>query len=455
MTASRTTNIINEAYGYPIIGDAEESSLQADSEIIMSELGIGNIFEFLSYDVSEFSEARKTIHARRFYQLYKDVFSFTGFNMEAFHKIQAGCIFIVALSGITRGISDYEYSGFVKDALVKIGKVDSDEDRQSTLNEKLFYIRRTFEKFSRISLGIYSLQIFTKYGMVIQNINRVLEGTAGRLLVEIIGEMNMEKHASPVIDRLLALDIVKPEKLESMIDEYINYAVADITVQNASPGSRKAERENKKMTDEISVEVHDAFLGLKMDIADLHSFNKDMIKKKLIYDREYEKKGVSIMFASLLERYVSQYERLVYYESNSFIKRLNMIFISRVKEMFSTQRKQELNIIRNECIRIIEEGLPGFTVYELEGVLNALEIGKKEFDIRHAFASSDSESVFNELDAYLEANLKTAASIQNEMRNNLGRILGPNRIPEEEKKILQEIVYDFDAIMDLLTEDEQ
>jgi len=139
----------------------------------------------------------------------------------------------------------------------------------------------------------------------------------------------------------------------------------------------------------------------------------------------------------------------------AFIKHLNMIFISRVKEMFSTQRKQESNIIRNECIRIIEEGLPGFTVYELEGVLNALEIGKKEFDIRHALDSSDSESVFNELDAYLEANLKTAGSIQNEMKNNLGRILGPNSIPEAEKKILQEIVYDFDAIMELLAEDEQ
>ncbi len=454
MTASRTINLINEAYGYPIIGNAEETALHTDREIIMSELGIGNIFEFLSYDVSEFSEARKTIHARRFYQLFKDVFSFTGFDMEAFHKIQAGCIFIVALSGITRGISDYEYSGFVKDALVKIGKVDSKSSRQSTLNEKLFYILSTFEKFSRISLGIYSLQIFTKYGMAIQNINKVHEGTAGRLLVEIIGEMNTGKSASEKISKLLALDIISPENLESMIDEYINYAVADITVQNASPGSRKAERENKRMTEEISNEVHDAFSGLKMDVADLYSLNKGLMEKKTIYDREYEEKGISVLFAALLERYVSLYERLWYYEGNSFIKRLNMIFISRVREMFASQRKQELNIIKNECIRIIEEGIPEFNVYELEGVLNGLETGKKEFDIRHGINPDDSEAVFNELDAYLDANLKTAINIQREMKDNLSRILGPDGLPEGEKNILQDIVYDFDAILDLLTEDE-
>lgn len=455
MTAVRAINIINSAYGYSIISDAEESVLQEDKGKIISELGIGNIFEFLSYDVSEFSEARKTIHARRFYQIFKDVFSFTGFNMEAFHKIQAGCIFIVALSGITRGISDYEYSGFVKEALMQVLKIDTGNTRQSTLNEKLYYISSTFDKFSRISLGIYSLQIFTKYGLSIQEIYKTHEGAAGRLLVKIIDEMNAGKPAIEKINKLLGLEIVSPEKLENMIDEYIEYAVADITVQNASPGSRKAERENKKMIDEIYREAHDAFAGFKMDAADLYSQNKDIIEKKPIYENEYMNKGISILFASLLERYVSRYERLWYYDGNSFIKQLNMIFISRVKEMFATQRKQELNVIKNECIRIIEEGLPGFVVYELEGVLNGFETGKSEFDIRHGINPDDSKAVFNELDAYLDANLKTAKSIQREMRNNLSGIIGPSGLPEGETEMLKEIVYDFEAILDLLTEDEQ
>lgn len=454
MTAERTISIINSAYGYSIIGDAEESALLASREVIVSELGIGAIFEFLSYDVTEFSEVRKTIHARRFYQLFKDIFSFTGFNMEVFHKIQAGCIFMVVLSGITRGINDYEYSGFVKDALSKIGKININSSNRVTLNEKLFYIQSTFEKFNRISLGIYSLQIFTKYGMVIQRVNRVHEGVTSRLLVEIIEAMNEGKTASEKINKLLSMEIISPEKLEDMIDEYINYAVADITVQSMSPGSKKAEKANKKLFEEISDEVQDAFSGLKKDVADLYNLNGSILDKKVIYDREHDQPGISVLFAALLERYSSLYERLWYYEGNSFIKRLNMIFIDRVKIMFAEQRKQEFTVVKNECVRIIEDGLPGINVYELEGVLNNLDIGKEMFDIRHDIEPAESEKVVEIIDAYLTANLKTAENIQLEMKNNLSRILGPEALPESEMNILKEIVYDFDAVMDLLTEDE-
>ncbi|MCK5757687.1 MAG: hypothetical protein KAH14_01240 [Clostridiales bacterium] len=454
MTAERTINLINSAYGYAIIDDAEESALLASREVIVSELGIGAIFEFLSYDVTEFSEVRKTIHARRFYQLFKDIFSFAGFNMEAFHKIQAGCIFMMVLSGITRGIGDYEYSGFVKDALSKIGKNSISSSNRATLNEKLFYIQNTFEKFSRISLGIYSLQIFTKYGMAIQRVNRVHEGATSRLLVEIIESINEGKTASKKISKLLSMEIISPEKLEDMIDEYISYAVADITVQGMSPGSKKAERANRKLVEEISDEIHDAFSGLKKDVADLYNLNGSILDKKVIYDREYNQPGISVLFAALLERYSSLYERLWYYEGNSFIKRLNMIFIDRVKEMFAEQRKQEFTAVKNECVRIIEDGLPGIKVYELEGVLNNLDIGKEMFDIRHDIEPAESQKIIEEIDAYLSTNLKTAGSIQIEMKNNLSRILGPEGMPEGEMNILKEIVYDFDAVMDLLTEDE-
>ena len=455
MTAEKTTNLINKAYGYPIIGDAEEAALQADRDVIISELGIGAIFEFLSYDVTEFSEVRKTIHARRFYQLFKNAFSFTGFNMEAFHKIQAGCIFMVAVSGITRGLSDYNYSGFVKDALEKIGSLSATDSNRSSLNEKLFYLKTTFEKFSHISLGIYSLQIFTKYGMSIQKVNKGHEGAASRLLVEIIEDMNMGKKASGKIDKLLSMDVVSPDELENIIDDYIDYAVADITVQGISPGSKKAERANKKLTDEISDEVHDAFSGLKIDAADLYSLNESIKLKKIIYDKEHGQPGVAVFFAALLERYVSLYERLWYYEGNSFIKRLNMIFITRVKEMFADQRKQELNVIKNECIRIIEDNLPGTNVYELEGILHGLDDMRKDFNIRNGLNSEDSEKAVEQLNAYLDANIKTGNSIKYEMKKNLSRILGPDGLPEGELRILRDIVYDFDEVMNLLTEEDQ
>jgi len=454
MTAKRTINLINKSYGYTIIGDTEESALLENRDVIVSELGIGTIAEFLSYDVTEFSEVRKTIHARRFYQLFKDIFSFKRFDMEAYHKIQAGCIFMIVLSGITRGINDYEYTGFVKDALSKIGKINISSGNSVSLNEKLFYIQNAFEKFSRISLGIYSLQIFTKYGIAIQQVNSVHEGAASRLLVEIIESMNEGKTASKKINKLLSMEIISPEKLEDMIDEYIDYAVADITVHSINPGSKKAEKANRKLAEEISDEVHDAFSGFKKDVADLYNLNGSILDKKVIYEREYSQPGISVLFAALLERYSSLYERLWYYEGNSFIKRLNMIFIQRVKEMFAEQRKQEFTVVKNECIRIIEDGLPGISVYELEGVLNNLDEGKEMFDIRHGMEPLESKKVVDQLDAYLSDNLKTADSIQLEMKNNLSRILGPEGMPEGEMKILREIVYDFDAVVDLLTEDD-
>lgn len=455
MTAKRTIDIINSAYGYKIIGDNEEDTLIENREVIVSELGIGAISEFLSYDVTEFSEVRKTIHARRFYQLFKETFSFTSFNMEAFHKIQAGCIFMMVVSGITRGINDYEYTGFVKDALLKIGKISISGENRATLNEKLFYIQNAFDKFSRISLGIYSLQIFTKYGMAIQRVNRVHEGASSRLLVEITKSMNEGKKASKKINKLLSMEIISPEKLEDMIEEYISYAVADIAVQGTMPGSKKAEKATQKMTEEIYDEVHDAFSGLKKDVAELYNLNNIILDKKAIYEREYEQPGISVLFAALLERYSSLYERLWYYEGNTFIKRLNMIFILRVKEMFAEQRKQEFTVVKNECIRIIEYGLPGIRVFELEGMLNSLDEGKEIFDINHEVESTESKKVIDQIDAYLSANLKTADSIQLEMKKNLSRILGPEGMPEGEMKILREIVYDFDAVIDLLTEDDQ
>jgi len=99
--------------------------------------------------------------------------------------------------------------------------------------------------------------------------------------------------------------------------------------------------------------------------------------------------------------------------------------------------------------------MPGISVYELEGVLNNLDEGKEMFDISHGIEPLESKKVVDQLDAYLSDNLKTADSIQLEMKNNLSRILGPEGMPEGEMKILREIVYDFDAVVDLLTEDDQ
>ncbi|MDX1359747.1 MAG: hypothetical protein R3232_13010, partial [Clostridia bacterium] len=348
---------------------------------------------------------------------------------------------------------EYEYSGFVREALEAIGKISPGDESTPTLNEKLFYIQSAFEKLSHISLGIYSLQIFTKYGMAIQKINSVHEGLAGRLFYDIAEELKNSGDPSQKIDMLLSLGVTPPEELDKILGDYINYSIADITVQNLSHGKKKIEKANKKLAAEITADVQDSLSGLRMDVTELYNLNKSLREKKFIYDKDPGNSDVYLLYLTLLDRYAALYERLWYYEGNTYIRRLNMIFIDRVREMFAAQRKHEIINIRNECIRIIEEGMEGLTVFELEGFMNGLQFGGDEFDLRNGLEPGTSKRILSEINLYLDTNIKTIREIRADMKNNIGRILGADGIPEGERKILQETVYGFDAILELLAED--
>lgn len=454
MTADRVTDIINKTYGYDIIDEVCKAALSLESGVIISELGIGSIIEFLSYDISEFSEVRKTIHARRFYQMFKEPFGLKGFTMEAFHKIQAGCIFMVALSEVKRGLNEYNFTGFTKEALLQMQGQD-ESGSNATLNEKLYILKSMFEKFSRVSLGIYSLQIFTKYGMSIQKINKFQDTVPGILLNGIIKDMNAGKKSMESIKKLMNLNIIQPDELDNIIDDYIDFSIADIAVQSLTPRSRKTAKENKKLSDEIRDEVHDAFVGLKKDVMDLNELQNSIKAKLVIYNSEFDQPGIAVLFAALLDRYVTLIERLWFYEGNSFIKRINRIFIDRVRVMFKEQRRQEMKAVQNECIRLIEAGLPGVTVFELEGFLMGLNGKNEQFNILNGINPDESKQVIRELNEYMDSNLKIAGNIHGEIKENLQRLLGPEGIPDEEAKVLSEIVYNFDAVIDFLTEDEQ
>ncbi|MBN2558074.1 MAG: hypothetical protein JXB33_04890 [Clostridia bacterium] len=455
MTENNTVDIINKVYGYEIINAQETLALKKSMGVILSELGIEPIYEFLSYDITEYSEARKTIHARRFYQLFKPVFSFTQFNMETFHKIQAGCLFISAISGIMRGYDEFEYSGFVREVLNELGRIDSGRYNSRTVKEKLLALQNLFDKFGHVSIGIYSLQIFTKFGMAMQKLNKTPEGYPRKLLDDIMEDINNQMHPIEKIRKLLSLEVATEAVINDVIDEYLDYAVSDISAYNISTEKKKSSKAKKGFAVEISAEVRDFFNGYKREARDIRQMTGSFREKLFIFDENPGNKSISVLYTALLDRLVRAYDNLRYYEEVSFVKQLNMIFINRIKELLSNQRKQEMNVIRSECIRIIENNITGMMVYELDGVLAALSVDKDEFDDVYGIDPEESETAMIELDDYLDANLDMAGKIQDDMRANLKRILNPELMGKAEKEMLQSVIYDFNHVLEFLSEDEE
>ncbi|MFO7610942.1 MAG: hypothetical protein R6W99_00435 [Clostridia bacterium] len=455
MIENNTVDIINKVYGYEIISAPEILALKKSMDIILAELGIEPIYEFLSYDITEYSEARKTIHARRFYQLFKPVFSFTQFNMETFHKIQAGCLFISATSGIMRGYDEFEYSGFVREVLNELGRIDGGRYHNRTAKEKLMALQNLFDKFGHVSIGIYSLQIFTKFGMAMQKLNKVPEGYPRRLLDDIMEDINNQKNPIDKIRKLLSLEVASEAGINEAIDEYIDYALSDISAYSISAEKKKSSKSKKGLAAEISAEVRDFFNGYKKEARDIRHMSGSFRGKLLLFDENPGNKAISVLYTALLDRLVRAYDNLRYYEEVSFVKQLNMIFITRIKEILLEQRKQEMNVIRNECIRIIEDNIAGMMVYELDGVLAALSVDKDEFDDAYGIDSDESEAAIIELDDYLDANLDMAGKIQDDMRANLKRILNPGLMGKTEKEMLQSVIYDFNHVLEFLSEDEE
>ncbi|MDX1359639.1 MAG: hypothetical protein R3232_12470, partial [Clostridia bacterium] len=371
------------------------------------------------------------------------------------HKIQAGCIYLIASSGVTRGFREYEFSGFVLEALSGLGKLKSSEPSEMSCADKLIYMENLFESFSDVSIGIYSLQVFTKLGMLMRNVNMAQEGMATALFMEIAKKTSNGGIPLAEIDKLLSLEIVSLEKLDELINEYIEYAVVDMHVESIMPGGKKARRENRRLVDEITDEIHEAFSVMKRDVTDLHILRETAAGNKDTYLESDGDEAVTKLYIALLERYVSAYEDMWFYEGKAFTRGLSLIFVTRIKEIFRTQRRQEAKYIRDECISIIEKNLLNFRVYELEGVLNGLEFEKDDFDAQYAIDPAASKRTIDEIRDYLGANLETALRIKNEMKKNLLRIMDPVNMNDSERGLLSDTVYYFDSIIKFLSEDDR
>jgi hypothetical protein len=454
MTETRIAEIINEVYGYAIIDDFAESELKSNRNVILSELGIESIYEFLSYDITEFQEARKSIHVRRFYQMFRKIFRFESFTIESFHMIQAGCLYSALTSGIMRGYGAYEYTGFVSEVLAKVRNVSGTGKASLSLAGMIDEISRQFELFSRVSLGIYSLQIFTKYGICFEKLKLAQLEQSKKLFAEVLRKIEQGQEALPEIRKLLKLKLPDDKKIDEVTDEYIEYAVKGV-MEEGIPISRS--RLNKKLTESVSdarKEGKKAFAGLYIDVESARYYQRNLQERLNIYERNEGADDVSILYVSMLDKLIHDFQKLRYYEDIFYIKRLNSLFIEHVKDVFDAQMNEEISNIREQCVRIIEENIDGFNVYELDGALNAISMHKEEFDEQFSIEADESSNAENELRKYLRQQLEMTYEIRKNLRENLSGILNPDILQNEQSGILDNAIRNFTDIKGFLLEEE-
>lgn len=454
MNETRIAEIINEVYGYEIIDEIAETELKSSRDVILSELGIESIYEFLSYDITEFQKARKSIHVRRYYQMFHKIFRFESFTIESFHMIQAGCLYSALTSGIMRGYGAYEYTGFVSEVLAKVRNGSRTGGASLSLSGMIDEISRQFELFSRVSLGIYSLQIFTKYGICFEKLKLAKLEQSKKLFAEVLRKIEEGKEALPEIKKLLRLKLPDEKKIDEVIDEYIEYAVKGV-MEVGIPLSRS--RTTRKLTESVAdaeIEGEKAFAGLYIDIENARYYQKNLKDRLYIYERNEGADDVSILYISMLDKLIHDFQKLRYYEDIFFIKRLNSLFIEHVKDVFDAQMNEELNNIRERCVRIIEENIDGFTVYELDGALNAISMYKNEFDEQFSLDPDDSSNAENELRKYLRQQLEVTYEIRKNLRENLSGILNPDILQNEQSDILDNAIRNFTDIKGFLLEEE-
>ncbi|HPQ47097.1 MAG TPA: hypothetical protein PLP30_07005 [Clostridia bacterium] len=453
MTEYSIFEIINEVYGYEIIGADALEKLRASRDVLLSEFGIESIYEFLSYDITEFSDARKSIHVRRFFQGFKEIFDLKAFNFEAFHKIQAGCLYTALTSGIMRGYGSYDYSGFVNEVLQTV-RTGGEGRAGMTPVEMLGEITGQFELFSRISLGIYSLQIFTKYGIGMDKLNLGPLVQSHKLFIKVLKSIESGADATGDIKRILKLRIPSDEKINEMVEEYVEYAVSGVMEEGIPISRSKAVRELTDSLDEVRTLAAKAFAPLYIDLDGLRKF-QDSIRDKLdIYTRSMESSDISILFITLLEKLISDFGNLGYYEDVFFIRHLNSLFIGKVREVFNAQMEEEGNEIREQCIKIIENAIEGYKIHDLDSVLNALSLHSEDFSRQYSLADEEIEGILSELKTYLRQQLETVYDIRRNLKENLSDILRPEILEDEASKILNNAIFNFADIRNFLLEEE-
>ncbi len=454
MTEEKAANIINEAYGYEIINDRAKKELTDMKEMVLSKLGIETLYGFLSYDINEFSDIRKTIHARRFFQTYKKAFSLEAFDMEAFHKIQAACIFIAAVSGNMRGYKDYMYTGFVQNIFRDMGYYSERDDENSSTRQKLIAIENIFKSFNKLSVGIYSLQIYTRYSMAIDKIIKLPMGYASKLFLDIIDDFQKNKIPVKKIKKLASISAIKPENVEAAIDEYIDYAINDLSQNEINPEDIGYDG-GGDTCDAIKQNARDYFSRYLDDAEKIAQLSEDVIDKLHILEKNPGNPDIAILYISLLRELTGAFEGLSYYEETSFARSLNNIFVGKAKELLEARAKREIDAVKNECISIIEENISGLTVFELDGIIAGLSGDKYKFDEFYDIDPEESQAALEELDDFLGSTLETIIVLRGEMRDRLRDIVDLETMTENEKSILGDLIYDFDSIIKFLTEDDQ
>ncbi len=453
MTEHRIFEIINEIYGYEIINEEALEKLKGSRDAIVSEFGIESIYEFLSYDITEFSEARKSIHVRRFYQGFKEIFNLGAFTIEAFHKIQAGCLYSALTSGVMRGYGSYDYSGFVSEVLQTVRSGDHGNTGITPV-ELLEEISGQFRLFSRISIGIYSLQIFTKYGLCMDKLKFVPLENSRKLFLDVLKKLEDGREAISDIQKILKLRIPTDDKINEVIDEYIEYAVRSV-MEDGIPISRsKASKELTDSVDEIKTQARKAFTSLFIDIEGLRRFRNSIDEKFNIYKRNKDSSDISILYISMLEKLISDYNKLSYYEDINLIKRLNAMFVSKVSDVFYAQMVEEQGAIREQCIRIIESNINSYKVHELDGVLSALSLHKDDFAVQFSVDSEELDRTLDELKSYLRQQLELVYDIRRNLKDSLEDILRADLLEEESSGILVNVISNFSDIKEFLLEDE-
>lgn len=453
MTEHRIFEIINEVYGYEIISEKTLNKLKSSSDVIVSEFGIESIYEFLSYDITEFTESRKSIHVRRFYQSFKDIFDINGFTIEAFHKIQAGCLYSALTSGITRGYGSYDYTGFVSEVLQRV-RSKGNSDSGMTPADMLEEITGQFKLFSRISLGIYSLQIFTKYGMCLEKLKLGKLESSSKLFIDVLKKIEEGNDASDDIKKILDLRIPTENKINEAVDEYIDYAVNGVMEEGIPLNRSKATKELMNSVEEVRIHAKKAFTALLMDVESIRRYKKNLKEKLNVFIRSNDNNDISILYVSMLEKLILDFGKLSYYEDIYFIKRLNAMFVNKVEDVFDAQMAEESSIIREQCIRIIEQNLDGYSVFELDGVLNALSMHKEDFAFRYSYDKEEIEEVLGELKKYLRLQLEMVYDIRRNMKENLSEILSADILQEESSDILVNAISNFTDIRSFLLEEE-
>ncbi|MBN1624177.1 MAG: hypothetical protein JXN10_06050 [Clostridia bacterium] len=453
MTEQRIFEIINEVYGYEIISNPVLEKLRESRDIIVSEFGIESIYEFLSYDITEFSEARKSIHVRRFYQGFKKIFNLETFTFESFHKIQAGCLYSALTSGIMRGYGSYDYTGFVSEILQMVRSGESGSAGMTPL-DMLSEISGQFELFSRISLGIYSLQIFTKYGICMDKLRFTPLMNSRKLFLTVLKKLEEGKDAVAEIQKILKLRIPTDEKINEVLDEYIDYAVNGVMEEGIPISRSRSSRELSDSVDELKTQARKSFTSLFIDIEGLRRYQNSIEERLGIYKRNKDSSDISILYISMLEKFVSDCAKLSYYEDIYFIKRLNAMFVSKVKEVFEAQMEEEKSEIREQCIRIIESNIDGYSVHELDGVLSALSLHRDDFSVQFSVESDDIERTLDELKIYLRQQLEIVYDIRRNLKENLLEILRADILEDGSSGILVNVISNFTDIKEFLLEEE-